>query len=53
MVGGLVGVREDLNHQLLHEGFRGGGGQQLQAETRSYTMLSLATTGLKIEQTSA
>lgn len=48
-MGGLVREKKDLDHQLLHGGFRGGGGQQLQAGTRPYTTLSVATTGLKIE----
>lgn len=40
MLGGPVGGRDDLDHQLLHGDFRGGDGQQLPAGTRPYILMS-------------
>lgn len=35
-MGGLVSTSKDLDHQLLHGGFRGSDGQGFQAGTRLY-----------------
>lgn len=38
-MGGLVSASKDLDHQLLHGGFRGNDGQRFQAGTRPYSAM--------------